>query len=153
LASYRCTLRANLEVKGISVTGARKQKRPAAVALEDAARVADDFVVLRTTRQAVQDFLELFDCTALAEGGAPDYLDVDKRVLIVSAAATRFGPEGIVDIYDADFQRRLELRIDPSQGYRTRAGHEYLVAGLRVCRVDPSGRVLEEEGIILRPRE
>jgi hypothetical protein len=153
LDSYSYNLRANLPVKGVSLTSPRKQKRPAAVALEDAARVADDFVVLRTTRQAVQDFLEQFDCTALAERISLDYLDAHQRVLIVSAAATRFGPDGIVDIYDANLQRRLELHIDPSQGYRTRAGHEYPAAGMQVRRVDPCEHVLERERITLLPRE
>src|SRR5260370_16267006 len=65
LARYSYNLHANLPVKGVSVGSARKQTRPATVALKDAARLADHFVVLRTTRQAVRAFLELFHCTPL----------------------------------------------------------------------------------------
>ena len=70
---------------------------------------------------------------------------------LVSAAATRSGPDGMVDIYDANMQRRLELQIDASQGYRTRAGQEYPVAGLQACRVHPA-QVIEAENKVVRPR-
>ena len=158
-AKYEDNLLADLAVKGIPIIAGRKSQRPGAVSLQDAARVADDFIILRTTRQAVQAFLEQFDFTALAER-LLDYLAVDKRLLIVTAAATRSGPEGVLDVYDPSLQRRLELQIDPSRGYRSWAGHEYPLGGLRVLRAwEASGSggklqeyMLEGKQIMLPPR-
>jgi hypothetical protein len=158
LQSYRHTLQPGLAIQGIPIMRAKRATRPAAVALEDAAKVAGDFVVLRTTRRAVQDFLHQFDCTALAERLAVDYLVAEERLLIVRAAATRSGQEGILDIYDATLQRRLELQIDPGQGYRQRAGQEFPAAGLRVLRAwDTDGSEIplpkHSQGIILPPQK
>src|SRR5207244_9140131 len=138
----------------------KRQQRPAAVTLQDAMRVAEDFTVLRTTRQAARDFLEQFDFTALAGRLALDYLDGQQPVLIVRATATRYGPEGMLDIYDANLRRRLELQVDPTPGYCSRAGQEFPAAGLRVIRAwDLNGsdgnlreQVLEPEGVVLPPR-
>jgi hypothetical protein len=159
-ATYRDNLRTSLPLNGIPILPSRKAQRPGAVALQDAARVAEDFIVIRTTRQAVQAFLAQFDFTALAERFSLDYLAVPQRVLIVSAAATRNSPEGILDVHDANLQRRLELRIDPAQGYRSRAGLEYPVAGLHVLRVweasrpgdGPQEQVLDREQVRILPR-
>ena len=107
------------------------------MALTDASRVAEDFVVLRTARHALQAFLEQFDFGVLG--------DVHKPLLIVSASATRSGPTDVLDLYDAGLQRRLEMQIDPSAGYRIRAGREYPAAGLRV--------ISAREAITLPPRE
>ena len=160
LASHRHHLLTNLPVPGIPITRATREQKPVAVALHDAVRVAEDFLVLRTTRQTVQAFLEQFDITALAGQCAVDYLDPHKRVLIVPAASTRSGPEAILDVYDARLQRRLELRVDPSRGYGSRARQEYPIAGLQVLRVweeNADGLLqeyaLEQKGIFLSPRD
>jgi hypothetical protein len=160
LAEYRHRLLANLAMPGIAITPAPREQKPAAVALHDAARVAENFVVLCTTRHTVHAFLEEFDITTLAGQCSVDYLDVHKRVLIVTAASTRSGPEGILDVYDERLQRRLELRVDPSRGYRTRAGQECPVAGLQVLRAweetvggSLQEHVLEQRGIVLSPRD
>jgi hypothetical protein len=147
-------------LRGIPITPIERAQKPGAVALHDAARAADDFVVLRTTRKAARAFLAQFDFTALAGRFSLDYLDAHHRVLIVSAASTRLGPQGVLDVYDEQLRRRLELHIDSTQGYQSRAGHEYPVAGLRVVGVwGPDGAgaslrqlPLEQEGISLPPR-
>lgn len=160
LEGYREKLWANLPVKGIPVTPGTREQKPGAVALHDATRIADDFLVLRTTAGAVQAFLNQFDFTALRNRFEADYLDQHPHLLIVTASSTRSGPAGILDVYDAALQRRLELQIDLSRGYASRAGREYPAAGLRVLRVwevaDAGGkeceRSVEREGIILPPR-
>jgi hypothetical protein len=160
LAGYSHHLVANLPVQGIPVTRVPREQKPGAVALHDAARVAEDFVVLRTTRQTVQAFLQQFDINALARQCSVDYLDAHKRVLIVTAVSTRSGPEAILDVYDERLRRRLELRVDPSRGYRSRAGQEYPVAGLQVLCAwkESAGGPLQEhalgqKGIVLSPRD
>src|SRR5262249_42705185 len=142
--TYRDRLRGHPPLNGMPIVPSRKAQRPGTVSLQDAARVAEDFIVLRTTRQAVRDLLQQFDFTTLAERFSLEYLAAGQHVLIVSGAATRHAPEGILDVYDANVQRRLELQIDMSEGYRNRAGHEYPVAGLRVLRVWEAGRPGEE---------
>jgi hypothetical protein len=155
--NYKQKLLAQLSVKGIPITPGRREQKPGAVSLQDAARVAKDMIVLRTTRQAVQAFLEQFDFTALAKQFALDFLD--KRLLIVTAASTRCGPEQSLDVYDERLRRRLELQVDLSQGYESRAGHEYPAAGLRVLRVweaDGDGElrehIFEQENIVVPGR-
>jgi hypothetical protein len=159
--SYRHNLFAAPPVQGLPITRARREQRPGAVALHDAARVADDFLVLRTTRQTVQAFLQQFDIAALAERCSVDYFDAQKRVWIVTAASTRSGPEGILDVYDERLRQRLELQVDPSRGYRSRAGQEYPVVGLRVLRAwegESAGsnlraHTVEQNAIALSPRD
>jgi hypothetical protein len=133
---------------------------PGGVALHDAARVAGDFIVLRTTRRAANDFLQHFDFNVLGKRISLDFLDPSQRLLVASAISTRSGPEGVLDVYDARLQRRLELQIDLSQGYESRAGMEYPAAGLRVLRAwnarKPEGTLqgedLEREVIMIPPR-
>src|SRR5262249_34928078 len=50
---------------GVSLPPGPRLQRPGVVSLRDADRAAPDFVFLRTTRQAVQAFLEEFDFTPL----------------------------------------------------------------------------------------
>ena len=142
LESYREALR-RLEVPGVPLKTSATYQRPGAVALADAAKVANDFVLLRTTRQTVQAFLELFDFTGLGKQFDLNYLDPAKKLLIVSTAATGEAVKGVLLVYD-DQMRRLELQVDPSQGYRSRAGLEYPRAGLKVLRIwEPAGNQRE----------
>jgi hypothetical protein len=157
---YRQALLRDMRVEGIPLPRSPRDRRPGAVVLQDAASVADDFLVLRTTRQAVDAFVQQFDFAALSKRIALDYLEPHRRLLIASAVSTRSGPEGILDIYDGRLQRRLELQVDLSQGYDCRAGQEYPAAGLRVLRAwdaaSSAGKAqehdLETESIILPPR-
>ncbi|HEV3446313.1 MAG TPA: hypothetical protein VG099_16840, partial [Gemmataceae bacterium] len=129
-AEYRQALR-NLRVSGVPVRQPASSQRPGAVSLADAAKAANDFILLRTTRQTVQAFLGLFDFTALKERVDGAYLDSAKRLLIVNSAAVGEPGNGKLLIYDNSLSGRLEMQIDPSQGYQSRAGIEYPAAGLR----------------------
>jgi hypothetical protein len=108
------------------------RQRPGAVSLDDALRIADDFVLLRSTRQTIQAFLELFDFSALFER-AP-YLRCDRHLLIVDRRSIQPATAGI-SVFDEGLQERLQLEIDDSNGYRTRAGLEFPVGGLRLTRI------------------
>src|SRR5205814_4746059 len=74
-----------LNVLGVPVRPGGNDQRPAALSLADAANVANDFLLLRTTRQTIQDFVELFDFTEMQKKFDLACLDPDKKVLIVSA--------------------------------------------------------------------
>jgi hypothetical protein len=159
LQRYKRALLSDLRAKGIPITPGPTATKPGAVSLQDALRVAEDFLVLRTTRQAATAFLLQFDFTAVGRRIALDFLDPSRRLLIASAISTRSGPEEVLDIYDASLQRRLELQIDWSQGYESRAGQEYPAAGLRVLRArevsSPGGGAredLEWDSIVIPPR-
>jgi hypothetical protein len=129
----------------------RDGERPGSISLEDARRVADDFVFLQTLRPSVAEFLGLFDIAALARRFALDYLA--ERPLF-----WRDGPEPVVTIFDEAQRPRLRLQADLSEGYRVRAGTEYPAAGLRVLRAwEPAADgelreyAVEGENLMLRP--
>ena len=112
---------------------------PGTVSLDDAFKVAKDFILLRTTRQSAQEFLDLIDLKHLAVRFDATYLQASNPVLIVTAAACGEGGDGIIVIFDSLARKRLELQIDSSLGYRCRAGQEFPAAGLRIQRVLPIG--------------
>jgi hypothetical protein len=55
----------------------------------------------------------------------------------VNSAAVGEPGNGKLLIYDNSLSGRLEMQIDPSQGYQSRAGIEYPAAGLRVLTAEP----------------
>jgi hypothetical protein len=132
----------------------RDGDRPGSGSLEDARRVADDFVFVRTLPQSVRDFVALFDFAPLAGRFDLDYLESGRGVLI-----WREGPEPMVTTYDAAQRPRMQLQVELTEGYRVRAGKEYPAAGLRVLRAwEPAedGELreyaVEEENLMLRPK-
>ncbi len=122
----------NLAIGGIPLEPMGGASRPGAVSISDALKVADDFVFLRTTKKSVSDFLGLYQFETLAPRIALDYLTPNQPLLILRSMAKSSDSEGILVIYDAQKRKRLELRVDPSRGYETRAGVGYPAAGLRV---------------------
>jgi hypothetical protein len=120
----------DLPIEGVPVGVPVRRGRRGSVTLTDAFRVADDFVVLRTTSRSVRDFLGLFDFTPLAERFKLDYLTEGRRVLILPAPTA-----GGLRIFDDQLHCRLELQFDPEEGYDCRGGIEYPARGLQVVRV------------------
>jgi len=139
-----------LPVQGISVELPVQWARPGSVALTDAFKVADDFVVLRTTCRSVREFLALFDFTPLRERFTLDYLDEGRRVIIVRTEAV-----GGLRLFDDAYRCRLELQMNPQAGYESRGGLEYPASGLQVVRVwEPAEDGLREHrvgNVVLRP--
>jgi hypothetical protein len=114
--------------------------RPTA-ALADVRKVADDFVILRTLPGGLARMLDLFDWQPLQEQNASGFpLDGTARLCVQTK-------DGVIAIFDEQFRRRIELRIDASQGFATRAGVEWPRAGLSVCAA-PNGSC-----VTVRPRE
>jgi hypothetical protein len=120
---------AGLPVAALFPGGSVSPSRPGTVSLADVLRVADDFLLLASTRRTVAAFCDLFDLQRLQTRLSLDYLSRERRVLLVgsgNAEAVR------LTVYDAVWRRRLELTFDPRQGYESRGGVEYPAAGLRV---------------------
>jgi hypothetical protein len=119
--------------KGLTLgPAAPRTHRPGVVSLRDAVRVSPDFVFLRSTAQSVRELLRQFDFSQVRTRFDLAYLDPSKRVLILPDESQH---PGVLRIYDDSLRPGLELEVDPSQGYRCRAGCEFPAAGLRVLRV------------------
>jgi hypothetical protein len=119
---------------GIPLQLTMASQRPGVVALEDALKMAPDFVVLRTTRCSAQAFLTLFDFAPLSDYIDLNFLDPGDLTIIRANAVGRREPN-ILLIFDAADQKRIELAVDLSQGYTMRDGIEVPAAGLRVLRL------------------
>ncbi len=130
LATYQEILR-TLHVDGVRPPLVAGRPRPGTVSLADTFKVADDFVILRTTPSSLRDFLGLFDVTSLVHQFHLDFLTRGDRAIVM-----RRGPDdGGLVILDERQRRRLELQVDGRSGYAARGGVEFPVGGLRVLRV------------------
>lgn len=140
-------------VVGLPLPDFQRPARPGVVDLADAARVAGDWVLIRSTRQSIRDCLGLFDFQPLRERINLDWLESGRPVLLVRQ------PRGAVDHlvgHDSALVPCFELAVDVSQGFASRAGFEYPRAGLRVVRLrDPAGadqEWIEPTNLVLPPR-
>lgn len=97
--------------------------RPVA-ALSDVRKVAGDFAILRTLPGGLERMLRWI--------GQGDILP--KPRLCVPARDAQGRP--VIALYDPELRRRVELAVDVSQGYVTRAGVELPRAGVRVMAND-----------------
>jgi hypothetical protein len=118
-----------LVVDGLPLVCAGPPPRPGVVSLHDALRVADDWLILRTTRQTLRGFQEQYDTQPLADrlGGGVSTVS-DWRLLI--PGGTDAAP--MLCVYDQQLRLRLRLAADMSRGYASRGGAEFPAAGLRV---------------------
>jgi len=71
-----------LDVVGLPLSAVQFEERRI-VSLADAGRAADDFLLLRTTRQSVADFLAQYDFAPLAGRFDLDFLTRDRQALVV----------------------------------------------------------------------
>lgn len=133
LTAYQEILRA-LRVDGVPPPLPAGRPRPGTVCLADAYKVADDFVVARTTASSLRDFLGLFDFTQLARRFPLDFLTSGRPALVMRAGPEPANEGGLV-ISDEKRRRRVELQVEGRAGYASRAGVEFPVGGLRVVRV------------------
>jgi hypothetical protein len=146
-----------LPIRGLALIPAAPTQRIGVVSLDDARKVADDFLILCTTRQAQREFFLAFDFRgSLGAAASVDYLDGTQELIIVRAAYVEQGAGDALLIYDGDKRKRLELEVDCAQSFAKRAGWEYPVGGLRAIRTwEPvaQGRLQEHHlgGIPIRP--
>lgn len=146
VAEWRHRLRA-LVVPGVDLPLSRGPAFPGKVSLDDVRKVSRDFVFTRTSRRSVEEFLGLFDFAPLREAGAADFLTPERRVVILRGEG-----DGVIDVHDAEYRKRLELQVDGSKGYETRGGHEYPIAGLTMRRVWNESGEVSVASLTLSPR-
>lgn len=108
------------------------------VSLADAARVAPDFLLLRTTRQTLADFLRQYDFTSISKIYCLDFLLQRQEALLVPVAPPPGEELYLLALYDAQLRRRLELGFPRSASYVRRRGQEYLRDGLQLQRYWPA---------------
>ena len=120
----------NLQLPGLPATKLAEPDRPT-VSLADARRVADDFVILRTMRQGLEEVFQAVDMAPLhAVTPFPDPLE---RLLVVRLQAE--GKETLLAWFDDNLRKRLEMSTDLSQGFFSSGRREMPAAGLRVTRI------------------
>jgi hypothetical protein len=103
------------------------------VSLHDALRVSDDFILLQTTRRALEDFCGQYDLSPLRDGLAGVVPPPADWRLLVPGGSER---EPTLCLYDRQLVASVELAADVRAGYATRGGAEFPRAGLRVVRVN-----------------
>jgi hypothetical protein len=121
-----------LSLCGISPMAIDRKVRPGVISITDAARAAPDFIIRKTTRKSAAKFLGFFDFDELDPqvssvnwpGGLP--------LLILQEKSPEVTPQAILTIYDFNYVKRLQLLVDASSGYSSRAGVELPRPGLRV---------------------
>src|SRR5262249_17450458 len=119
--AYWASLEA-LKIHGLPIE-AMPTDAPAIVSLADALRAAPDFVLLRTTRKSVADFLAAYDLSRLAFGLDLGFLPSQRPMLIVRERAKHGEAGAVLSIYDEYLRRRLEFAIkqdDAENGPRAR---------------------------------
>lgn len=153
----------SLEIPGIPVRELSGLDRPAIISLGDALRVADDFVLLRTTSgtwgQFRQQYLEarFAPSTSVADPGLSNK-DPLRRFWAEPLRAFKLGflyarqgalvlcdksngaARATITIYDSRLRPRMVLDFDPGMGYRTDFwGFEHPASPLRLVRLWEDG--------------
>ena len=141
LAAYQQAL-AGLQPSGLPPPGPSPAQPPDRVSLQDCWKVADDFLLLRTTHKSVCEFRAQLD--QVAANLVPDALASGEPVLILRGGGDS---EFALVLYDAALRPRLELSIEAQAGYVSCGGVEFPAGGLRVVRA------WETAGVFLRERE
>jgi hypothetical protein len=134
-----------LPLVGVPVARVGREPRPV-VSLNDARRVSEDFLLLRTLPRGVREFLRQwsfddlgrrFDLRSLGDAGP---------LLVVRDEAGADGPA--LAVYDAEMRKRLQLGVCGEGGYVARGGAEWPAAGLCVLRIwdlAPDGATVEHD--------
>lgn len=152
-ASLRGELARLAAAGGIAPRPVPDADRPGAVSLNDMLRASPDFVLLRSTRRSIEDFLAQFDFGSLRSRLDLAYLHPDRPLLLVREPGDRDRTATVLAVYDAQLQKRLELEVSRAQGFATRGGQEFPAAGLRVLRAwEPREIELSAEELVVPSR-
>jgi len=142
-----------LRLQGVSPLPPEQNVRPGVVSITDAARAAPDFVILMTTRKSAAQFLESFQLHELDPQISPVNWAGGLPSLIVQENSSKHGPRPILSLYDAAYVRRLQLTVDASSGYTSRAGVELPRPGLRLLRAwTAEGNEIQPQGYFVPAR-
>src|SRR5204862_7920305 len=115
----------SLAVDGLPLREAGAPARPGVVALQDALRLADDWLILRTTRTTLNDFTRQYDLRPVQARIGDVAPDVADWRLLVPGGSDR---HPTLCLYDRHLTLRLEMSADVSRGYGTRGGVEFPAA-------------------------
>ncbi len=148
---------AALTIDGMPIPRRSIPSRPGVPSLQDAFKVAPDFVLLRTTRRTLNDFIAQFDLEPLKQHLSLDFLGKSKQVVILGGRRDGNSPNSVM-ICDPSIW--LEFQFDPKAGYVVHRGHEYPAGGLQLMRVweldrfsrTMLGRTMEPQTIRIGPR-
>jgi hypothetical protein len=111
-AAWRRRLAA-LKVGGLALQPSPGKARPGVVSLMDAFRVAPDFVLLRTTRRSIREYLASEEFRAIATGLRLDVPDAERVGLIVAGSAIGKSPS--LFICDAALESQCEMELFPQE--------------------------------------
>jgi hypothetical protein len=128
---------ARLETEGIEISESPQSETGVKVSLADASRVTSDFVLVRTTRNSMREFLQLFDWSAMGPSGGW------QQTRLVVGDFTH----PIITVYDERYRKCLDLEYDPASPYFKRGGVELPSGGLRAVERGTDG---EESNQALR---
>ncbi len=105
----------------------------ALVSLADARRVADDFILLRTTPSSASEFLALADWRQMVLRRSLRHGPDPRHMLIVLAPSLRDRRQPVLAVFDAQMRRIAELAI--GAGFEMRGEVEWPMEGLEMVRV------------------
>jgi len=153
--TWQRALRADTQLKGLTLDAVGGPPRPGVISLSDARRAAPDFIFLRTTAGTLRELFDQYDFSPLTKRFRLALLEQPLNLLLVR------NDRGVLVLHDAAHRPRLEMEVDTSRGYRRRGGREVSVAGLRVLRVWedasenelPALRELSAEAVVVWPRD
>jgi hypothetical protein len=114
-----------LPLRGAPLPLTKGPARPGTVSLDDACKVAPDFIFLRTTGRSVAELRRLFDFSEVERHCGPGLLAPDRGWLLI-----RDEDPPWLALYNADGQKLCRLRVRDDQGYIHRGGCECPAAGL-----------------------
>jgi hypothetical protein len=133
LEELRTALRA-LDVPGITVKTGPGNYGPGIVSLADALRVAEDFLVLRSTERSWIELRQQYHFPLISKRFSLKDLNLAKPLLILRTTPSE-SPNERVTIFDYKFRERLEFSFDPRDGYLHHLGVEVPASPLRLLRV------------------
>jgi hypothetical protein len=149
-----------LAVPGMPIERSGVPSRPGVPSLQDALRVADDFVLVRSTKRAVMDFLAQYNLSPVRARFAVEWLTGEEPMLIAGSGSVAGTKPGTLTLFDSTLQPRLELEMEPGSGYASGLTGEFPQRGLRVVRIwqrSEGGqfqkRETRQDEIWLAPRE
>ncbi|MBI1900641.1 MAG: hypothetical protein HYS13_05965 [Planctomycetia bacterium] len=135
---------AKLAVAGFALEPLPPRPRLGVVCLEDAFRLAADFVFLRTTRRSLDGLLSLYDLAEL-HARCPDvaaWLASGRDVLLIRTSPVAPGGPVELSAFDGAMQPRLSLTVParhPETDYVEWRGREYVRDGMQAGPIGPDG--------------
>src|SRR5207249_4788401 len=95
---------------------------------------APDFMLLRTTKRSMTEFLQCFPFEGLDSRMSFSHWPGGTPLLILRETSSPEFRHRHLSFYDSSLTKRLELAVDARMGHRCRAGLELPQAGLQVVR-------------------